>query len=115
MALDRPEFLEIRDRIRADFDARLTDLRFTYQFDIRSFLRLTIQHSDVVRNQAEYVNPADARTRNVSWQLLYSYKVNPQTLVFLGLSQVGFQDDSLPGIEVFGQTAFLKLSYAWIP
>jgi uncharacterized protein DUF5916/cellulose/xylan binding protein with CBM9 domain len=97
------------------FDARLTDARFTYQFDIRSFLRLTIQHSDVIRNQAEYINPVDARTRSVSWQLLYSYKVNPQTLVFLGFSQVGFQDDSLPGIEVFGQTAFLKLSYAWIP
>lgn len=97
------------------FTANLNDVRFKYQFDIRSFLRLTVQHTDVERNPAVYVDPVDARTRDLGLQLLYSYKVNPQTVFFVGYSEAGFQDDNLPSIETFDRTAFVKLSYAWIP
>ena len=97
------------------FDARLTDLRLTYQFDIRQRLRLILQHTDVTRNPAVYVDPVDMRTRDLGVQLLYSYKVNPQTVFFFGYSEAGFDDDTLPGIETFDRSAFLKISYAYIP
>jgi len=97
------------------FTARVNDLRLTYQFDIRQRLRLIVQHFDIVRNPAAYTGPVDARVRDVAVQLLYSYKVNPQTVFFLGFSEAGFQDDSLPGIETFDRAAFVKISYAYIP
>src|SRR4029078_748140 len=37
--------------------ARLTDWRLTWQFNVRSFLRLTLQGSDVERNLSQYVDP----------------------------------------------------------
>ena len=48
-------------------------------------------------------------------QLLYSYKLNPQTLFYLGYSDAGFQNDSLNTIETSNRTVFAKFSYAWLP
>ena len=59
------------------FDAQVHDLRMTWQFSVRSFIRLTAQFQDVKRTQDEYIDPVDARTRDVGRQLLYSYKLNP--------------------------------------
>ena len=67
------------------------------------------------RNQAEYIDPVDSRVRSLATQLLYSYKVNPQTVFFLGYSDGAFQDDSLNGLETTNRALFLKMSYAWIP
>ena len=41
------------------FDAKLTDLRLTWQFNVRSFVRLTLQDQDIERNVDLYVNPLD--------------------------------------------------------
>ncbi|MCJ8273269.1 MAG: hypothetical protein MJK04_28195, partial [Psychrosphaera sp.] len=59
------------------FTAKLLDTRVTYQFSVRSFLRLAIIYSDVDRNQANYINDVTAEKRSFSTQLLYSYKINP--------------------------------------
>ena len=65
------------------FDAKLTDLRVTWQFNVRSFVRLTMQGQVVERNVALYVAPdTEAETLTVGTQLLYSYKVNPQTVLY---------------------------------
>ena len=97
------------------FDARLTDLRTTWQFSIRSFIRLTAQYEDISRNPDVYIDPVDREERALSAQLLYSWKLNPQTVFFAGISQAGFEDDSLPSLETFERTAFIKASYAWFP
>jgi hypothetical protein len=98
------------------FDAALTDLRLTWQFNVRSFVRLTLQGQDIERNVAEYVNPlTDPHTESLATQLLYSYKLNPQTVLFAGYSDNQI-DDSLTGnMEMTGRTFFFKLSYAWTP
>ena len=95
------------------FDAKISNLRFTYQIDIRSFIRFTVQGLDVTRNQAEYNDEVDARYKSKSSQLLYSYKINPQTLFFAGYSDEGFQDGALTKIEKTGRSLFMKFSYAW--
>ena len=97
------------------FEANLTDLRATWQFSVRSFVRLTVQYEDIDRNPDSYIDPVDRKERGLAGQFLYSWKLNPQTVFFFGLSQSGFQDDSLPGLEVFERTAFIKASYAWFP
>jgi hypothetical protein len=98
------------------FDAALTDLRLTWQFNVRSFVRLTLQGQDIERNVAEYANPlTDPHTETLASQLLYSYKLNPQTVLFAGYSD-NHIDDMLTGdLEKTGRTFFFKLSYAWTP
>jgi len=97
------------------FSANLTDLRFTYHFNIRSSLRLSAVYRDIERNQANYrFDDVDARYKKLGTQLLYSYKVNPQTLVYLGYSDSGRQDDDLTRLTKDQRSVFAKFSYAWL-
>jgi len=97
------------------FDAQVHDLRMTWQFSVRSFIRLTAQLQDVKRNQDEYIDAVDARTRDVGRQLLYSYKLNPQTVFFLGYSDALIEDDDLSRLTTTDRTWFMKIGYAWVP
>ena len=99
------------------FTANLTDMRLTYQFSNRSALRLILLYTDLQRELANYQpqwqSVLDARSRQLNKQLLYSYKVNPQTVFFVGYSDGSLQDDELSRITTSERSAFLKFSYAW--
>ena len=41
------------------YDAKLMDLRLTWQFNVRSFVRLTLQDQDIERNVELYDDPLD--------------------------------------------------------
>ncbi|HEY7670596.1 MAG TPA: DUF5916 domain-containing protein [Gammaproteobacteria bacterium] len=101
------------DRI---YDANVMDLRFTWQFSARAFLRLTQQQRHTDRNVAMYTDPnTDARSDSRATQLLYSYQLNPQTVFYAGYSNNEMRDDQLTELTETGRTFFLKFSYAWIP
>jgi len=100
---------------RTIFDAAVYDMRMTWQFNRRSFLRLTTQIQDIDRNQDEYIDEVDANTRRVGRQLLFSYKLNPQTVFFVGYSDNHLDDDELDRLEETDRTLFLKIGYAWTP
>ena len=99
------------------FDASVIDARLTWQFSVRSFLRMTIQHSEVDRNlsvyDADIVDDYDAKSKNVGRQLLYSYKINPQTVFFLGYSDQYVDEDDLDGLTASDRSLFMKIGYAW--
>jgi hypothetical protein len=98
------------------FDAALTDLRLTWQFNVRSFVRLTLQNQHIERNVDLYANGAtDPLTKTLASQLLYSYKLNPQTVLFAGYSDNSLDDNLTGDLEKTGRTLFFKLSYAWTP
>lgn len=97
------------------FTANLTDFRTTYQFNAHSFLRFTVQYGDNERNQELYTDPVQAEYKQLSTQLLYSYKLNAATRFFIGYSDEGFQNDSYDSIEPTNRTLFAKFSYAWLP
>lgn len=97
------------------FTANLTDLRTTYQFSARSFLRFTLQYTDNKRNQDLYLSPVQARSKQLTTQLLYSYRVSAATRFFIGYSDAGFQNDTYDSIEKTNRTIFAKFSYAWLP
>lgn len=97
------------------FDATVHDVRLTWQFSIRSFLRLTTQLQDIERNPASYSDVVDSHSRDVGRQLLYSYKINPQTVFFLGYSDALIDDDNLSGLTTTDRTWFMKVGYAWTP
>ena len=95
------------------FTANLTDARLTYQFDTKQFLRFTAVHADIDRNQSNYLDEVDANNRDLSMQLLYSYKVNPLTKFFIGYSEAGFSDDTFRQMTETDRSLFMKFSYAW--
>ena len=98
------------------YKARLTDLRLTWQFNVRSFVRLTLQGADIEHNVAQYIDPSTVpSSASHDAQLLYSYKLNPQTVFFAGYSTNQLEDEATGRLEPTGRTAFLKVSYAWTP
>ncbi len=101
------------------FSANLSQLRSVYNFSTRSFVRAIVQYRQTDRNPEAYVSDVDRRADGLFAQLLYAYKLNPQTVVFLGYSQDGtgltdLENQRTP-IAVQGRTLFLKLGYAWRP
>jgi hypothetical protein len=103
------------------FQAKLFDLRATYQFNVRSRLSLTLQKVDINRNTALYidnadfdqVNDQDSRYQGFGTQLIYSYKINPQSLVYLGYSDNAVDSQNLTKTSSFDKTLFAKFSYLW--
>jgi hypothetical protein len=97
------------------FRADLTDLRLTWQFNVRSFVRFTTQRQRVTRNVDLFVaRGTQAESLNVGTQLLYSYKLNPQTVLYAGYSDNARDDDSLADLTRTDRTLFAKVSYAWL-
>lgn len=96
------------------FTANLTDARISYQFNLQSFLRLSLIYTDIERNPQSYLYSVNQRSKSLATQLLYSYKINPQTVLFLGYSDSGYQNDDLTRIEKSQRTFFAKFSYAWL-
>ncbi len=97
------------------FTANQTDIRLSYQFNIRQRLRLAIIQTDVNRDLSLYNEPEDfnKNSENVSTQLIYSYKVNPRTLLFVGYSDAGTQFDDIESFVTTDKNVFMKFSYAW--
>ncbi|MDG1750394.1 MAG: hypothetical protein P8I03_01850 [Thalassotalea sp.] len=98
------------------YKADLTELRISYQFDVHSYLKLNLVYSDIDRNPDNnpYINVSQ-RNKNLSSQLIYAYKLNPQTVFYLGYSDNSYQDDYLNNLEREQRTFFTKISYAWMP
>ncbi len=94
--------------------ANLTDLRLIYQFNNRSFLRLTAQFQNIENELLDAVNLGTVeKDRSFNKQLLYSYKVNPRTVFFLGYSDLA--DDGNPDndLEIQQRGLFMKLGYVF--
>ena len=96
------------------FEANLSELRLVYQFNLRMFLRGIFQYATIDRQAELYSTPVLASESDLFGQLLFTYKVNPQTAVYLGYSGAYLEMLS-QGLEQTGDTIFLKLSYAWLP
>lgn len=115
-------FKQVFRQLNADdanvFTARLTDFRATYQFDVKSFLRFTLVYNNTHRNPDNYLyaEPGDIEThsKDVSTELLYAYKINPQTVFYLGYSDKHDAERNFSDLEQNQRSMFMKFSYAWI-
>jgi hypothetical protein len=88
-------------------EANLSQLRLIYNFNVRTFVRGIFQYLDF----AGLENTQDSES--LFTQLLFSYKLNPQTVLFLGYSdnRVGFESVSLGQTD---RSFFFKVGYAWV-
>ena len=97
------------------YDVHLTDWRMAWQFDLRQRLRLTVQRLELERNPALYVDTVDAELEDLGYKLVYSYKVNPRTVLFAGYSDLKQRDDVVTDLTQTARTLFFKIGYAWQP
>ncbi len=107
----------VRQRLEVEggelFEANLSQLRLVYNFSTRMFVRGILQWLDVERDPALHREPVAPSTETLFTQLLFSYRLNARTLLFLGYS-----DNQLAAGEIdltrTDRTLFFKLGYAWI-
>jgi hypothetical protein len=92
--------------------AGLTQAQVGYHFSSRAMVRAIVQYQDVDRNPELYVAPVKSESESFFSQLLFSYRVSPQTLLFLGYSDNHLGEDGATLVRT-GRTLFLKLGYAW--
>jgi hypothetical protein len=93
------------------FMARVSRVRGTYTFTSRLFVRGTAQYVSTDRDPALYAFVTPATSGTVSGQVLLSYKLNWQSVMF-----VGYGDDRMLStqdrFEKVDRQCFVKFSYA---
>ncbi|HEX6373988.1 MAG TPA: DUF5916 domain-containing protein [Longimicrobium sp.] len=105
-------------RLRADgqeiLSANLLQVRGVYHFDVRTFVRAVVQYQTTERNQEMFVNPVAEHSENLFTQLLFAYKLNPESVVYVGYTDTRLGDADL-ALTQTGRSLFLKFGYAWSP
>jgi hypothetical protein len=96
------------------YTANISQLTAVYHLNVRTFFRTILQYVHYDYNPDNYIDDLDdSEVKRLFTQLLFSYKINPRTVLFLGYS------DNYSGSQDFGltqsdRTFFVKLGYAWV-
>jgi Domain of unknown function (DUF5916)/Carbohydrate family 9 binding domain-like len=97
------------------FKADLTQLRLIYHFNVRTFIRGTLQYYNLKSDPSLYTGPyvPESEEETLYSEFLFSYKLNPQTVVFVGTSENRLGLPEMP-MGATDRTYFIKLGYAWL-
>jgi len=95
------------------YTANVSYVRAAYQFTRRAFLRAIVQHLDYDFNTDLYSDGRGPEFRQLASQVLFSYKLNPQTVLYLGYSDNHFGFESVD-VAQNDRTFFAKIGYAWV-
>ncbi len=96
------------------YKANISRLKLVYQLNKEIFIRGILQYVDYRRNTAFYIDTVDSKTQSMFSQFLFSYKLNPQTVFFLGYSDNYYGDQDIHQTQT-NRTLFAKIGYAFIP
>lgn len=97
------------------FSATSFDSTFSWQLDPKQRVRVSVQGSQIDRDPMLYATTMQRHSRNVAAQLIYSYRVNPRTALYLGGATGGYVSDKQDTLFQNSRGVFLKVSYAWAP
>jgi hypothetical protein len=101
------------------FTARALQLRTTYTFTSRTYLRLIGQYVTTSRNPDLYTEIVPAREEAFVGTALFTYKLNWQSVLYAGYGDERALDDSVAvgadrrGLDQVSRQWFLKVSYAF--
>ena len=122
-------FDHIYERLTIDegrlYTANISQSWLVYQFNRRLFMRVVLQYVHNQYDAALYIPEGYSESiikvpvqGDLFSQILISYKINPQTVLFIGYSDYwsdnyyGFQD--IVELTQLDRTVFVKLGYAWV-
>jgi hypothetical protein len=95
------------------YTANISQFSGVYQFNVRTFFRAILQYVHYDRDTDLYGFEVAPEYKHLFTQLLFSYKVNPRTVFYLGYTDDHYGDDEID-ITQANRTLFAKLSYAWV-
>ena len=97
------------------FTANLSDLRLNWQISLNSFIRLSSVYTDIERDPNLYIyQQPKAKYQDLGNEVLYGYKLNPQSVFYLGYSDAFKANDEIDNLIQNEKTYFMKVSYAWL-
>jgi hypothetical protein len=95
------------------FTSQIERIRATYTFNAKIFLRAIVQNRRSNFNQALYKFPIDQHSGSLASQLLLAYKLNWQTVMYVGYSDLQSVLNSENNFATANRQYFFKLSYAF--
>jgi hypothetical protein len=95
------------------YTTNISYVKAVYQFNSRMFLRGILQYVDYAFTPELYVEPKNSEERSLESQLLFSYKINPRTIFYLGYSD-GHYGDQRVDLTQTDRALFAKIGYAWV-
>jgi hypothetical protein len=96
------------------FTAQVERIRAQYVFNSRTFVRAIVQNTRTNRNIALYDDPVAPHSGSLAAQFLFAYKVNWQSVLFVGLGDLrdaGPNDGDLKDAQ---KQVFIKISRAFL-
>ena len=93
------------------YTANISYFRADYHFNVRTFFRAILQYLNYDYNAENYLVPMYSKYKKLSTQLLFSYKINPRTVFFLGYSD-NYLGSQYYDLTQNDRTFFAKVSYA---
>jgi hypothetical protein len=95
------------------FTSQFERIRATYTFNAKMFLRAIVQNTRNNFNQGLYTFPIDQHSGSFSSQLLLAYKLNWQTVMYVGYSDLQSVLNTENNFATANRQYFFKLSYAF--
>jgi hypothetical protein len=95
------------------YTSTIGQIEASWQFNARCFVRIILQHVKDEFNTALYSDDRGPEYQNLFSQLLFSYKLNPRTVFFLGYSDNSFAQQNY-GLTRGDRSVFAKIGYAWV-
>ena len=95
------------------YTANISQASIVYFFNAKIFIRSILQYYNYNYNVSNYLYPTEPEFKQVFTQFLFSYKINPRTVLFLGYSDNYFGAQEY-GITQKDYTLFAKIGYAWV-
>jgi len=94
------------------YTASVERLKTTYSFSAKSLLRIIGQYVSTDRNPSRYTFPVTPHDGSFLGSILYSYKLNWQTVLFLGYGddRILTENNDLAKLD---RSLFFKISYAF--
>jgi hypothetical protein len=95
------------------YRANLAQIKAVYNLNVRTFVRAILQYTHIDRDPGLYSFPIEASSRRLFSQYLFSFKLNPQTVLFLGYSDTSTAERATD-LRRMNRTFFVKIGYAWV-
>jgi Domain of unknown function (DUF5916) len=95
------------------FTSQIERIKATYTFNSRMFVRAIVQNQRTNNDQAMYIDAVDHIDGSLATQLLVAYKINWQTLLYVGVGDLRQATLDQGNLEPSSRQFFFKVSYAF--
>ena len=95
------------------FTADVARLKAVYVFNAKMLLRLIGQYQEVRRDPALWIQPVLRKEGSFAGSALFSYKLNWQSVLFVGYGDARALDEKTNVLLPTGRQFFVKISYAF--